>query len=152
MAALYLMTKIALILISLMAFAPLAKAEPASSVVWGRYCGECAVNCAEFYRLDNETMSADSPANFFEKYGANLFSYEFAGTQVQQEMRREFAWLLDAQWPTLEPDNQIFGQPDAYDQCGLLLFYTVEGHTYKALIDPNDVPESFGNIVERLYQ
>lgn len=146
------MTRTALILISLVVFPSLVGAEQASSVVWGRYCGECAVNCAEFYRLDKEAMSIDSSDNFFTKYGNNHFSYEFSGTPVQQDKRQEFSWVLNAQWPRLDPDHQIFGQPDAYDQCGLLLFYTVHGHTFKALIDPNDVPESFGNIVKRLYQ
>ncbi len=116
---------------------------------WGIYCGECSENCSTLWKIDKTSLKIDESNNFFE---ADPFRYQFNGKPETKEKHSDYNWVLDNPIPPiLDQKKIVFGQPDAYDQCGYYIAYEVDERKYQALIDPNEVPKELKTMIGRLF-
>ncbi|MDH5434524.1 MAG: hypothetical protein OEY19_11315 [Gammaproteobacteria bacterium] len=118
------------------------------SLVWGMYCGECAESCATMYKIDSKSLKIDKSGDFlFDK----PFNYVFKGSEASQDEQKKYEWLLKTDLPALKLNQMIFGEPDAYDQCGIYLDYSILNERYQVLIDPDKKPKLFKPLLEKLF-
>lgn len=120
-------------------------------VIWGRYCGECIGNCSTMREITNTKLSIDKSDKFL-KSDPHKFNYEFMGIPEPASEHKKYKWLLQKPIPNiLSKGTMVFGQPDAYDQCGYYFMYSFGALEHKALIDTQNVPEEFEQIVKKLF-
>lgn len=118
-------------------------------VVWGRYCGECVGNCSTMREIDHTGLRIDQSDQFLR---AGPFQYEFNGTPEPAAEFDKYIWLLREPMPLrLNVDRIIFGQPDAYDQCGFYVEFSTGGSSYRILVDPDKVPPELADFVGKLF-
>lgn len=123
-----------------------------ATVVWGRYCGECVENCSTMREITNAKLSIDKSDNFL-KSDPHTFNYEFKGAPEPQREFEKHKWLLNQPTPSiLNKTPMVFGEPDAYDQCGYYLMYSVNSLQYRAIIDTHKVPKELEPIIKKLFQ
>lgn len=120
------------------------------SVVWGIYCGECVGNCSTMRKIDSSSLNIDKSNKFFNSKPSN---YLFKGTNEPKSEYEKYKWILEEPVPTIiDKKFEIFGQPDAYDQCGYYISYSVDGCLYRVLIDPDKVPKEMEVTIEKLFK
>ena len=120
------------------------------STVWGVYCGECVGICSTMRKIDSSSLRIDKSNKFFK---SEPFNYEFKGTDQTNSEYGKYKWILEEPVPTIIDKNlTIFGQPDAYDQCGYYISYNVDGNNYRVLIDPDKVPKEMDSTINRLFK
>lgn len=123
-----------------------------STVVWGKYCGECKSNCSTMREISRNQLKLDDSDKFIES-NPLTFSYVFDGSLEKSSEYEKFKWLLTEPVPAiLNNREKVFGQPDAYDQCGYYFMYIVNGSTYKSLIDSANVPAELQPVIHRLFE
>ena len=146
------MKKLALITLLLSYTLPsLGEANLPSNVIWGRYCGECIGNCSTMREITNTTLKIDNSNNFLisDPY---KFNYEFKGVSESSGEHEKYKWILKNPIPSiLSERTMIFGQPDAYDQCGYYLMYSVNSSQFKAIIDTQKVPKELKPVIKKLF-
>ena len=122
-----------------------------SKVIWGKYCGECVGECSTMRQISKIQLSIDRTNNYL-KSDPQKFKYEFNGVSEPSNEFEKYKWILSVPVPyILSKGTQVFGQPDAYDQCGYYLMYSVNSIEYKALIDTRKVPNELEPIIKRLF-
>ena len=120
-----------------------------SSVIWGKYCGECVGECSTFRQIDESNLLIDKTNRFFK---SGPFKYEFNGVPESKKEYEKYKWLLQESIPSILNKRQtIFGNPDGYDQCGYLIIYSLDTIKYKVLIDPDRIPEDLQALIDRLF-
>lgn len=118
-------------------------------VTWGKYCGECMANCSTMRRIDHSSLSIDTSDQFFK---SSPFKYNFSGNPAPHNEFEKFQWLLSKPIPPIISNAQsVFGQPDAYDQCGYYVAYRANQKEFRILIDPHRVPEDLDELVKELF-
>ncbi|WP_143047939.1 hypothetical protein [Thalassotalea agarivorans] len=126
-----------------------AKSESLDYLVWGKYCGECVDNCATMHRIDADTYKVDTTDSFF---AGKPFDYVFKGQKATKEEWTKHSWVFSIVFPSLKENEVVYGEPDAYDQCGVYLSYSLNGNPFKVLIDLNNKPEEFKEIISALFE
>jgi hypothetical protein len=144
------MVNIALIVI--LFFSSIASANEAifpDQVVWGEFCGECAIDCITMRKINHSGLEIDVSSRFFK---SDPFEYEFRGERALDKDYKKYEWVLDKPIPSIINKNRIvYGQPDAYDQCGYFIDYQANAKNYKVLIDPDRVPDGLKDLVRQLF-
>lgn len=122
-----------------------------SQVIWGSYCGECIGECSTMRKITNGGLMIDQSNNFL-KSNPSSFTYEFNGAPESILEYEKYKWLLRTPISeSLNKNQMIFGQPDAYDQCGYFFVFRVGSSDIKVLVDPNMVPSELAPLVEKLF-
>jgi hypothetical protein len=121
------------------------------SVIWGKYCGECVGECSKFYKLTEGELLIDLSGNIFNIQPYEPINYIFSGVKASEAEYKKYSWLLNSKIPSAIPQGKtIIGEPDSHDQCGYFLSYNLEGTTFKALIDPEKVPDEMQNLIRKM--
>ncbi len=122
-------------------------------VVWGSYCGECISRCSTFRKISGSSLQIDKSDRIFQIDPYNPIDYAFSGSSSEADEFAKYEWLLRSKKPSILKENTtIFGMPDAHDQCGYFLNYSVKGQSYRSLIDPHNIPVELEEIVDRLFK
>ena len=101
-------------------------------------------------KIDSFSLSIDKSDSFIR---SNPFKYEFRGTSEPPAQYEKYKWILQEPVPTIIDKSQmIFGQPDAYDQCGYYIAYSISNNRHQALIDPEKVPKELETVIKRLFR
>jgi len=131
----------------------LAEERYPDSVIWGSYCGECVGQCSTFMKIDKDSLQIDNTDRFFQLDPYDPINYSFKGSLAEKSELSKYQWLLSSSIPSiLKMKPTIFGEPDAYDQCGYFLSYNIGNENYRALIDPNKVPIDLEKTIDMLFK
>jgi hypothetical protein len=105
-------------------------------------------------RIDSSGLKIDKSNNYLLKYfESKPFNYEFNGTEEPKSEYENFKWLLELSVPTIvNKEFEVFGQPDAYDQCGYYISYSIDAKSYRVLIDPDKVPDELAAVTSKLFK
>jgi len=117
--------------------------------IFGSYAGECFGNCANFYKLEDESLYADD----MEYFTHSLEEFTFKNSALEQSkyiLAKEF--YEDLPNELIESTEITFGIPDAYDQGGYFIVYIENNDTLFWNIDTNKevLPEYLKNYIEKL--
>jgi hypothetical protein len=123
------------------------------SVVWGKYCGECIGECSKFYKLSEGELLIDLSGNIFNIQPYEPINYIFSGVKASEAEYKKHRWLLNSKIPSAIPQGEtIIGEPDSHDQCGYFLSYSLKGARFKALIDPEKVPDEIQSMIKQIME
>jgi len=146
------MKKLALIILLFSYAVPgFGEANFPDKVIWGMYCGECIGNCSTMREITNNKLSIDKSNNYLisDPY---KFNYKFKGVPEPSAEFEKYKWILNKSVPgILSKSTMIFGQPDAYDQCGYYLMFSVNSSQYEAIIDAHKVPKELEPLIKKLF-
>lgn len=79
-------------------------------------------------------------------------AYVFDGQLESSSEYEKYQWLLEQPVPSIMKIGEtVFGEPDAYDQCGYYLKYRIGDVEYGALIDTTKVPGELAPIIRKLF-
>lgn len=101
--------------------------------------------------ITDTKLSIDNSDNFL-KSDPHKFKYEFKGVPASSDEYIKYKWILSNPVPEiLNKRTMVFGQPDAYDQCGYYLMYSVNSSQFKAIIDTQKVPKELEPVIKKLF-
>lgn len=110
-----------------------------SRIVFGRFCGECAGDCAAMYTYKlaetGKTLGVDTSNGYFDdKIKEDVQLYDTALFRLADEVYTG----LPATFVTGGQKNEEFGCPDCTDGCGLYVEVQQGGTVSKFRIDARD--------------
>jgi hypothetical protein len=105
-------------------------------------------------RIDSSSLEIDKSDEFLSSYFESIpFDYVFEGNEEPTSEYNKFKWILEDSVPTIiNKKFETFGQPDAYDQCGYYISYSIGEKKYQALVDPDNVPSELVPITSKLFK
>ncbi len=106
-------------------------------------------DCSIMREISGTGLNIDKTNNFFDN---EPFEYVFKGVPEPDEEYQKYKWILNEPVPDIITGNRmVFGEPDAYDQCGYYLMYSINSVQYKVLVDTEKLPEELELVVTRLF-
>jgi len=107
-------------------------------IIFGRFCGECAGECATMYKLDvlNNTLAADHTDSYWKYTDETPMKFETAihDKTVELLARQVLDSIPDFMMNSQET-TQRYGCPDFTDGCGMFLEIKKDNTVRKFYID-----------------
>ncbi|MEO8147381.1 MAG: hypothetical protein ABI723_07080 [Bacteroidia bacterium] len=105
--------------------------DAGTTLIFGRFCGECITNCATMYRLNDGCLQVDATHNYITSTGIN-----FKGTNMTAAQFNSVKGLNNKiPQQLLSSTMSVFGSPDSHDQCGYYLETKINGVKQIWLVD-----------------
>ena len=89
-------------------------------LIFGQYCNYCVTECVKIYKIeDGQLFKEQELQHFFEPNTLQFNSPALPESKflISQQLIQEFPMQL------LDAEEEVFGLPDAHDQCGLFVHY-----------------------------
>jgi len=118
------------------------------SVIFGTFCGECNGMCFQGYLIKSDRIyKIELPNDDFEQINIDTIKKKELIDRSESAKIRDVARLLPC---NIENYNEIIGNPDKQDQCGISILMVSKNKTKKIRID-NDkqkCPASLHNFID----